>query len=92
VLEAVDGQHALRLARDNRVHLLFTDVVMPDMTGWELASRLRSVLPDIRVLYTSGYSEDTIGAASDTDMETDFIEKPFSPGELALRIRAVLEA
>ena len=87
----MDGQHALRLAKDHHVHLLFTDVVMPDMTGWELADRLRGLLPDIRVLYTSGYSEDTVGVAPEGYIETAFIEKPFSPGELALRVRAVLE-
>ena len=94
VIEAAEGGEALRLAREHQekgVDLLFTDVVMPFMNGWDLARRMRAVMPGIRVLYTSGHSQDTIGYARPCDLATEFIEKPFTPTELTRRVRAVLD-
>ena len=95
VLEAADGVQALGLARGNThrgVDLLFTDVVMPVMSGSELADRLREYQPGIRVLYTSGYAGDTIRQIELQERATAFIEKPFTAEELAQNVRAVLES
>ena len=94
VLEAGDGVEALDVAEsygDRRVDLLFTDVVLPLMNGRELASRLRTVLPDFKVLYTSGYTREAIERIGRPEQGSAFIEKPFTPVELAQKVRAVLE-
>jgi len=94
VIEATDGEEALALAREHGnkgVDLLFTDVVMPSMSGWVLASRMRAAVPGIKVLYTSGYAEETIGWGRLNDCSVEFIKKHFTPAELARRVRDVLE-
>ena len=95
VIEATDGVEALALAQEQGnkcVDLLFTDVVMPSMSGWVLASRMRAAMPCLKILYTSGYSEETIGWGRLNDCAGAFIEKPFTPAELARRVRDVLES
>ena len=95
VIEATDGVEALALAQEHGnkdVDLLFTDVVMPAMSGWVLASRMKAAMPGIKVLYTSGYSGDTIGWGRLHDFAGAFIAKPFTPAELARRVRDVLES
>ena len=73
------------------VHLLLTDVVMPLMSGPELAGRLRLAQPGIRVLFTSGYTESDIGQFGLQKWGTGFLQKPFTPADLAQKVRAVLE-
>jgi CheY-like chemotaxis protein len=94
VLEAAEGLEALTLAR-GRAHrgldLLLTDVIMPIMSGRELAKRLRDLRPDIRILYTSGYSRDTVGQVDSQEFSSGFLEKPFTPAELTQKVRSVLE-
>ena len=83
-----------RLAQDRvgqGVDLLFTDVVMPLISGWELASQLKEVQPGLRVLFTSGYSSDPTGNPRVPEQGVAFIEKPFTPTELARKVRALLE-
>ena len=95
VLEAADGVEALRLAQANLergVDLLFTDVVMPLMSGRKLADRMRKHFPCIRVLYTSGYPGEAIGNIGLRERGTAFMEKPFTPVQLTRTVRAVLEA
>ncbi len=95
VIEAIDGLEALALVQEhgNRgVDLLFTDIVMPMMSGWVLASRMEAAMPGIKVLFTSGYSEEVIGRCRIDDRASIFLRKPFTPGELARRVRAVLES
>jgi PAS domain S-box-containing protein len=90
VLSARDGLDALQVARAHvgAIQLLFTDYTMPRMNGLRLATALREVRPDVRVLITSGFAED--GRVSrDT---WDVLDKPFTPDELARRIRARLDA
>ena len=84
VLEAATPSEALALARDAgaEVDLLVTDVVMPEMDAFELASRITCELPAVRVLYTSGYTN----AAA----EGPFIQKPFTPAQLIEKVGAVL--
>ncbi len=84
VLEAATPTEAIRLARDagTEVDLLVTDVVMPEMDAFELAGRITGELPDVRVLYTSGYT--------DAAAEGPFIQKPFTPAQLIEKVGAVL--
>jgi CheY-like chemotaxis protein len=91
VLEATNGPDALVLSSRHAgpIHLLVTDVVMPDMAGASLAQRLIHARPRTRVLYMSGYTNDpeTLGLGPDTD----FIGKPFTPAELLDRVRGLLD-
>ncbi|MFS0738056.1 PAS domain-containing protein [Sphingomonas sp. 1P06PA] len=92
VIEAADGAEALRLlAREARVHLLLTDVVMPGMTGRELADRARTADPQLRVLFTSGYPRNAIVHGGRLESGVSFLAKPFSYGALATRVRDVLD-
>ncbi len=92
VLEARSGREAIAASQshDGPLHVLVTDVVMPDFGGREIADRIRALRPGIRVLYTSGYTDDALmrkGVSDDTDA---FLQKPFTPQTLASKIRAVL--
>jgi signal transduction histidine kinase/DNA-binding response OmpR family regulator len=93
VLQASEGMEALEAARGHAggIDLLLTDVVMARMGGRELASRIRLLKPSIRVAYMSGYTEDAIVRHGVLDAEAHFLQKPFSPGALARRIREVLD-
>jgi PAS domain S-box-containing protein len=93
VLCAAGGTEALRLEQEHRghVHLLFTDVVMPGITGPELATRLSSVRPDTKVLYTSGYADNAIGHQGVLSPGIAFLPKPFTPDTLLEKVREVLD-
>ena len=94
VLEAPDGEAALRLAQRHRgvVHLLLTDVVMPRLNGRELAERLVRLRPDVKVLYASGYTDDSVVRHGILESGTAYLQKPFSPESLARKVRDVLDA
>jgi CheY-like chemotaxis protein len=94
VLEAHDGETALRLLGrpDQDIQLLLTDVVMPAMSGWELAEAARRELPQLKVLFTSGYPRDAIVKNGQLDPGIDLLPKPFSFAALSGRIRAQLDA
>jgi signal transduction histidine kinase len=93
VIEATNGEEALRVveAHEDRIHLLLSDVIMPEMTGPALAHRLRARKPDIRVLYMSGYAENELAHEGLIDGETELIEKPFSHEDLFARVRITLD-
>ncbi|MGH7613671.1 MAG: PAS domain S-box protein [Gemmatimonadales bacterium] len=93
VLEAADGAEALRLAADHTepIHLLLTDVVMPGMSGPELAARFHSLRPETQVLYASGYTNEAIVHHGVRDDRVPFLQKPFEPDDLVRRVRALLE-
>jgi two-component system, cell cycle sensor histidine kinase and response regulator CckA len=93
VLEAADGVEALRVANEfvgPTIHLLLTDVVMPQMGGRALAERLGAVLPGIKTLFISGYTGGAITHPSEVEPRIDLLQKPFSPTALAQKVRAVL--
>ncbi|MBF0113391.1 MAG: response regulator, partial [Desulfamplus sp.] len=70
-----------------RIDLLMTDVVMPEINGRDLARNILSIYPDIKRLFMSGYTADVIGHQGVLDAGVNFIQKPFSKEELALKIR-----
>jgi len=94
VLEAPDGEAALRLAQRHRgvIHLLLTDVVMPRVGGRELAEQLARIRPDVKVLYVSGYTDDSVVRHGILESGTAYLQKPFSPESLARKVRDVLDA
>ncbi len=93
VLEAADGDAALRVAagHDGPIHLLLTDVVMPGMGGRPLAQRLLAIHPKAKVLYISGYTDDAVVRHGVLEDRVHFLQKPFSPVALALKLREVLD-
>jgi CheY-like chemotaxis protein len=93
VLDARDGEEALAIARerDGRIHLLIADVVMPGLSGPDLADRLRVGWPGIGVLYTSGYTEDAVMRIKG-EVRIFFLAKPFLPMDLLRTVRETLDA
>ena len=93
VLLATTPEQALAHARDHDgpIHLLLSDVVLPQMSGRALADRIRERRPEVAVLYMSGYTDVMIAQLGMLDAGTPFLQKPFSPSLLARRIRASLD-
>jgi len=93
VLEAEDGPSALREIRqhDGPIDLLFTDVVMPGMSGRELAEEARLIQPSLRVLYTSGYTRNAIVHGGRLDPGVEMIMKPFTFEALAAKVRDMID-
>ncbi len=93
VLAAANPGEALRIARDysSTIHLLLTDVVMPEMNGRDLARNLIVMHPHLRRLFMSGYTADVIAHHGVLDVGVHFIQKPFSPAELAGKVRDALD-
>ena len=91
VIAAQSGEEALKVAstHDGAIHLLLTDVVMPGMTGPELAKRLRALRPDLHVLLMSGYAADVV--TSDDLKDAALVAKPFSPASLTRAVRNALD-
>jgi CheY-like chemotaxis protein len=94
VHEAEDGFQALDLIRRSTLHidLVVTDLAMPGMNGKELAMRLRSHFGGLKVLYMSGYSENTPLTGEESQGQTGFLQKPFSPEDLIRRVQEILHA
>jgi len=92
VLQAGDAAEALAICERERgrIHLVLTDIVMPKMSGRELAGRLEELRPGIKVLLMSGYADSFSALNGVLDEGVHFIEKPFGPEELARKVRAVL--
>jgi PAS domain S-box-containing protein len=93
VLTAGSPGEAIRLARENcgKIHLLMTDVVMPEMNGRDLARNLLSLYPDLKRLFMSGYTADVIAHHGVIDEGVNFIQKPFTRKDLSLKIREVFD-
>ena len=94
VLEAADGEEAMRVAAAHRgpIHLLITDVVMPGAGGRAVAEQIAARHPAVRVLYVSGYTDDAVIRHGVLREGVSFLQKPFSPVGLALKVREVLDA
>jgi PAS domain S-box-containing protein len=93
VLEAATGEQALQLVEQHSgaIHLLVTDVVMPGMSGGELAARLMVDYPALVVLYLSGYTDEAIAQHGVLQAGIELLHKPFTPDALARRVREVLD-
>ena len=94
ILEAEDGAAALQIVDGyhGAIDLLLTDVIMPGMNGRELATNIAKLLPDVRVLYMSGYTENAIGHDGTLDAGINLLQKPFSLPALKDRVREVLDS
>jgi two-component system, cell cycle sensor histidine kinase and response regulator CckA len=93
VLEACDPQQALLLLKDygKPVHLLVSDVVMPNMSGRQLAEHLVHDRPEMKILYVSGYTDDAVVRHGILAAGMPFLQKPFTPDILARKVRSVLD-
>ena len=94
VLEAGNGEQALQLAAQHKgpIDLILTDVVMPKMGGRQMAETIIRSRPKTRVLFMSGYTDDAIVHHGVLAEGIPFIEKPFTPHSLVLRVREVIES
>jgi CheY-like chemotaxis protein len=93
VLEAARAAQALEISEQHTepIHLLLTDVVMPGTDGKQLALRLSTLHPETKVLYMSGYTDDAVLRHGLSEGGTPFLQKPFTPNALLLKVREVLE-
>jgi CheY-like chemotaxis protein len=94
VLEAANGIEALRRTKEfgGEIHLVLTDVVMPQMSGNELVSQVKAIRPDIKVLYTSGYTNDAAIRNGTLVSSVAFLQKPFTKDALIRKVREVIDS
>jgi CheY-like chemotaxis protein len=93
VLQAGDGPSAVEvLRRHGEIDLLVTDVVMPGMSGRDVAAAVTSMRPGTQVLFMSGYTDSGFGRHGVLEAGTAFLQKPFSADELARKVRDVLDS
>jgi CheY-like chemotaxis protein len=93
VLEAARPSQAIAIGQSSRaIDLLLTDLVLPDMSGRLLAAQLRNARPTIKVVYTSGYTDDRTVLRDVADAGFPFVQKPFTPAALLSKIREVLDS
>jgi CheY-like chemotaxis protein len=94
VLEAPNGEVALQVATRHQgpIHLLLTDVIMPELGGRRLADQLIALRPEVKVLYTSGYTDDAVVRHGVLNSGIAYLQKPFTPDALARKLRDVLDA
>ena len=93
VLEAANAGEALLICEQTPlpIPLMLTDVVMPGMTGPKLAERLRKIMPEMKVLYMSGYTDDAMMLRGVLEGSMPFVQKPFDPEKLVAKLREVLD-
>ncbi len=94
VLRANNGQEALNLVQNHKgppIRLVVTDVVMPRMGGKMMVDWLKATYPDLKVLFTSGYTDEAIGDQGVLEPGVAFLAKPYTPEDLARKVRAVLD-
>jgi len=88
---ASNGREALQLASQDAIDLVVTDVIMPEMSGPEVVSKIREFQPGIAVLYMSGYPEDVVAHSGVLEQGIDFLEKPIVSRLLTEKARSVLD-
>jgi YesN/AraC family two-component response regulator len=94
-LLASNGQEGLRVAREHKgapIRLVITDVIMPKMGGKVMAEWLKETYPDLKVLFTSGYTDDALARHGVLDDEVEFLPKPYTRSTLSRRVREMLDA
>ena len=95
VIRASNGQHALHVAREHKgspIRLVITDVIMPLMDGNVMAEWLKSTYPDLKILFTSGYMDDTIANHGVLEAGINFVAKPYTPAILTRKVRELLDS
>jgi PAS domain S-box-containing protein len=92
VMEASSSEHVLGMMNRERgrVDLILTDVVMPDLSGREMVTKVRNRWPHVKVIFMSGYSEDAVLLQGALEENSAFIQKPFTPGQLAAKVQELL--
>jgi two-component system cell cycle sensor histidine kinase/response regulator CckA len=94
VMEAANGEEALEIFQEHsqtKIHLVITDVIMPQMGGKTLAALIKRLRPKTEVLFVSGYTDDAIAHHGVLEPDTAFLQKPFTPEALARKVREVLD-
>jgi CheY-like chemotaxis protein len=92
VIEAANGSDALdRLKQSNRIDLIFTDIVMPGMSGRAMADEAATIRSGIKILFTTGYTRNAVVHNGVLDRGTEFLAKPYTASALASKVRAVLD-
>jgi two-component system cell cycle sensor histidine kinase/response regulator CckA len=94
VLSVANGQEALDTVREHKgapIRLVVTDVIMPQMGGRVMAQSLTTTNPDLKILFTSGYTDDAIARHGVLDAGVEFLSKPYTPGTLVGRVREMLD-
>ncbi len=79
-------------APNNGIRMLITDVVMPEMSGKALADRVLEAMPDVKVLFISGYTSNVLGSGGTVDASFNFLQKPFSAADLDTKIQDALSS
>jgi DNA-binding response OmpR family regulator len=92
VLSAASPEEGLRLSREHAVDAIVTDVAMPSMNGPALVAELRQRRPQLRALFVSGHTSETAMGFGLSENEVAFVQKPFTPAALTLRLRQLLDA
>jgi two-component system, cell cycle sensor histidine kinase and response regulator CckA len=94
VLEAADGEQALHVCResDGGIQLVVTDMIMPRMGGRELAVRLSEMVPDLKIVFMSGYTDDVLLRTGELRRGMSFLQKPLRPETLAAKVREALDS
>jgi len=93
VLSASNGEDALQVVRENKgspIRLVVTDVIMPLMGGKVLVQWLKATYPGLKILFTSGYTDDAISRHGVLDAGVEFLPKPYTPAALARKVRELL--
>ena len=94
VLSASNGQDALHVAREHKgspIRLVVTDVIMPQMGGKVMAEWLKTTYPDLKILFTSGYTDDAIAHHGVLMAGVEFLPKPYTPATLVFKVREMLD-
>jgi len=94
VLEAINGKKALELIEGNnlKIDLLISDLIMPEMNGKELAAEIKSLIPENKILFTSGYTDSHIVHSGTLEKGINFLQKPFSIQMLSEKVRTLLDS